>query len=229
MSSNQVPIERYQNAQLKFEQTSISMVDVNCKVPTVQLERAHLSSLGIDGLQPGQTIKGVYGIDLSPKEDGQLVRVTCGKDLKPSLPNTHKSSLFTEKAAFLRNNGELIVALHVDGIYLARRKENLAKATPSFDCAKVSNATEKAICASSNLAALDQQMASVYNNALDSAKSWGDNGACMKGFKEAHAKWLKKRNSCGAEEKCLERSFKDQIGTESEGLEKWLPKSCSVG
>ena len=156
------------------------------------------------------------------------IHLTCKKS-KASLPNTNDGLLFTEKSAKLRKNGEMVVTLHADGVYYARRTtaEDIPK--PSFDCKKASAPSEKTICARLDLAFLDEQMAKVYKQAVDSAKEWGDEGRCLKAVKRAHSAWLKKRNACKDKVECLENTLKEQIELESDQLNNWLTKDCSFG
>lgn len=132
------------------------------------------------------------------------------------------------KSATLKN-GELIVTLHTDGKYFAKKTTSADVPKPSFDCAKASTPTEKAICSRLDLANLDKQMADVYKTAVDQAKEWGDEGQCLKAVKKSHTDWIKKRNSCGDKVECLEKAMREQIETETDQLHSRLPKDCSLG
>ncbi len=78
--------------------------------------------------------------------------------------------------------------------------------SPRFDCSKASGEVEKLICADARLAALDRQMAEVYEKAI---KGWpaaeiGKQKALQRG-------WIKGRNDCWkADDKrvCIEDSYR---------------------
>lgn len=74
----------------------------------------------------------------------------------------------------------------------------------SFDCTKASNPTEKAICASDALSALDEQTALLYSRQLaaDASSNWKDY------LKFVQKDWLKDRNGiCKADVECLKRDY----------------------
>jgi uncharacterized protein YecT (DUF1311 family) len=74
----------------------------------------------------------------------------------------------------------------------------------SFDCAKASDPTEKAICASDALSALDEQTALLYSRQLaaDASSNWKDY------LKFVQKDWLKDRNQiCKADVECLKRDY----------------------
>ena len=61
-------------------------------------------------------------------------------------------------------------------------------AQPSFDCAKASNAVERAICTDPNLAALDVEMATLYSAARGAAQ-----GSAAEKLVAAQRAWMKRR------------------------------------
>jgi uncharacterized protein (TIGR02145 family) len=73
---------------------------------------------------------------------------------------------------------------------------------PSFNCAKASTPTEKAICSDETLAELDSKMAKDYK-CLSSIEK-GD-------FKNEQKEWVKKRDKCGAEVKCVETEYEERL------------------
>ena len=85
-------------------------------------------------------------------------------------------------------------------------------AQPSFDCGKAGNALEKAICNSSSLAQLDNRMAKVYAQVLNSV---GKARAERNQVKQSQRQWLKKRSTCvngsSVDEGCLAKLYQDRI------------------
>ena len=68
-------------------------------------------------------------------------------------------------------------------------------ASPSFDCALAGNATEKAICSSSELAQLDRQIAAAYAHARANG-----GGASLK---QQQRHWISERNNCLNDVACI--------------------------
>jgi len=85
-------------------------------------------------------------------------------------------------------------------LYQAPKTERTIK--PSFDCAKASTPSEKAICSNANLAELDNRLAKAYKNARS---------ACQKDVKQEQREWLKEVNSCSSNIQCLKNSYISRI------------------
>ena len=81
-----------------------------------------------------------------------------------------------------------------------------ARAQPSFDCAKASNAVERAICADPGLAALDVEMAALYA----AARATVQGGAAEKLVAGQRA-WMKRRGRCGGNAACLAAQMGERI------------------
>ncbi len=83
-----------------------------------------------------------------------------------------------------------------------------AKPVASFDCAKAATATEKAICGSQDLASLDRSIAASYADAVRYAD--GETADILK-LKAGQTAWLRARNRCAADDKCLRASMNRQL------------------
>jgi hypothetical protein len=79
-------------------------------------------------------------------------------------------------------------------------------ARPSFDCAGARLATEKAICASPELAYYDSTMAALYVQRRRSLT-----GARRQQLTSQQRNWLNRRNSCGSNLSCLKRVYEQRI------------------
>jgi uncharacterized protein YecT (DUF1311 family) len=77
---------------------------------------------------------------------------------------------------------------------------------PSFNCAKATTKTEKAICNHSELSHLDTQLAKVYSQ-LRKSLSKSDN----KLLRKKQRTWLKRRNACSNNINCLLQTYEDRI------------------
>lgn len=72
----------------------------------------------------------------------------------------------------------------------------------SFDCDKARIATEYAICDSSQLGRLDEEMASLY---------FGLPYHIREDIEGEQARWLRRRNTCGYDSDCIARAYRRRI------------------
>lgn len=94
--------------------------------------------------------------------------------------------------------------MHLDGqvlLTLARRSP-VAKPRASFPCDRASTPTEKAICSSFTLAALDRSVALAWRRGAEDTNPTR--------LEEQRA-WLHTRNACGADTACLEKQMTQRI------------------
>lgn len=77
---------------------------------------------------------------------------------------------------------------------------------PSYNCAKASTATERAICFSKDLWAMDRAMSSLYFY-------YRDNAGARKSqeFLGSQRSWLKRRENCGASIECLMERYSSRL------------------
>lgn len=66
-------------------------------------------------------------------------------------------------------------------------------AQPSFDCAKAESPAEQAVCAEERLAALDRELARLYELALNGPNATAERSNDLKAFQRG---WVKGRNAC---------------------------------
>ena len=77
---------------------------------------------------------------------------------------------------------------------------------PSFDCNKAQTVTERAICSSSGLSALDRELARSYQAARKLLSAGG-----RQQLLDAQRAWLGQRNRCDADTGCLETAMRERI------------------
>jgi uncharacterized protein len=77
---------------------------------------------------------------------------------------------------------------------------------PSFNCSAASAPAEIAICSDTQLSYLDNQLSQQYSARIMSTPS-----AAAKAIKTAQVRWLKTRNSCGADRVCIANSYQTRI------------------
>ncbi|MDH5218644.1 MAG: lysozyme inhibitor LprI family protein [Gammaproteobacteria bacterium] len=80
----------------------------------------------------------------------------------------------------------------------------------SFNCSKAGTETEKTICGSIALAAYDKSLAKAYISTLKHLRLEGDQNALQQ-FKQSQKDWLKRRNACGKDIKCLQKIMQDRL------------------
>ncbi|HLI17453.1 MAG TPA: lysozyme inhibitor LprI family protein [Rhodanobacteraceae bacterium] len=76
-------------------------------------------------------------------------------------------------------------------------------AGPSFDCSKVTDATDLTICSNAELSELDRQMAALYHVRMQSVDD--------PTVRDAQRAWLLDRNQCGADVICLQKQYAARI------------------
>jgi uncharacterized protein len=82
-----------------------------------------------------------------------------------------------------------------------------AQSGPAFNCAGKLNASESAICRSSELSFLDQQLSSAYAALLRESVGL----SLRSGFQSEQKEWLRQRNSCGSDETCIAAKYNTRI------------------
>jgi len=97
-----------------------------------------------------------------------------------------------------------------DTILILSRLPVDAKPKASFNCAKAATPVEKTICGSVALAFFDQSVAESYLNAVRGFTEAKDFDS-VKNVKAKQKKWIKKRNACGTNVACLEKSMEEQL------------------
>ncbi len=83
---------------------------------------------------------------------------------------------------------------------------------PSFDCAKARAPSEVAICKSAGLAEMDLRMTKAYGELRGRVR-----GRKRRSLRKSQKRWLRKRNACGDNLKCLESAYLERIAA----LQRW--------
>ena len=80
---------------------------------------------------------------------------------------------------------------------------------PSFDCSRAGNEVEQLVCSNNTLAELDNQLAGVYQTALENFPA-----AELSRLQDEQRDWLKERNGCGTSEdavRCVRHAYESRI------------------
>ena len=82
----------------------------------------------------------------------------------------------------------------------------LAAQAASYDCTQATTPAEIAVCANPGLNQLDEELAVLYRSLLNSLPSRQADR-----MQQDQRSWLKARNSCGAEVRCLKARYEERI------------------
>lgn len=85
-------------------------------------------------------------------------------------------------------------------------KKSEKPVAPSFDCAKARSRVEKTICASPEIARLDNEMAGLYLKRRRASK-----GSNRNALTQQQRQWQRTRNSCGSSTSCLIKTYGQRI------------------
>ncbi len=87
-----------------------------------------------------------------------------------------------------------------------------AQAAPSFSCRGNLNDAEAAICSDPQLSDLDREMADIYNSRVDRAREPERSRVVA-----AQRAWLRERDDCGSDKKCLRSVYRERTAALSVG------------
>ena len=131
------------------------------------------------------------------------MRLSCGlgpaKDVVEQVPHAEISGVEDNPASSGPAKGKYrasvpgVLALVLAGLVASAIPGPGQAAEPSFDCSKVDSSAEEAICASEDLAMLDQELARLYKLALDDPHLSADQISTLKAMQRG---WIKGRNDC---------------------------------
>ncbi len=79
---------------------------------------------------------------------------------------------------------------------------------PSFNCHNAGSPTEKAICGSPELSALDSRLTAAWKRSLT---IFADAAALLAPLRTEQRGWMAKRNACGASVSCLQTAYQERI------------------
>lgn len=108
------------------------------------------------------------------------------------------------------NNDKLAMSWHEQTVLILSRLNASTKPIASFDCSKAGTMVEKAICNSVGLAAYDRSLAQTYTQARTYYRSQND-AAAVNELSHSQKTWLKLRDSCNDNEKCLEKAMSNRV------------------
>ncbi|WP_394550528.1 lysozyme inhibitor LprI family protein [Pantoea sp. SGAir0183] len=147
-----------------------------------------------------------YGLPLVAKNTVVPYEVNC------------KSGMFGPSGEKIGNwivekkDGELLTNWNSQSYLLLKRLPANVKPMPSFNCIKASTDTEKAICSNNELAGWDRSVAQAYSIAVKQIKSVDvDVKSKLSMLLVSQNNWIKKRNECKGDEKCLSEKMQNRV------------------
>ena len=115
-----------------------------------------------------------------------------------------QASIGAAQTGFLTDNELAVLLRRASAVGARTGASPVATAGPSFDCREARQASEGAICASPELAALDRQLAADYDAAVADPSKAG-------AVRAAQRQWIAERNNCGPVIACLVGVYRRRI------------------
>jgi hypothetical protein len=163
-----------------------------------------LMEAGFSTSADASTTPADYGLKVSPRSK-VTVYPFCPR------PGANKSNVdadtrWVRSGFWLVRTGPRTIAMRLqdDVMLILGRRPAAAKPRPSFPCKRAESPTEKAICDSFTLAALDRSVALAW-------KRSGERGLVDAELAEDQKKWLRDRDACGTDTSCLAKSMEERI------------------
>ncbi len=225
-SSHQLSKAIYRGAILNFSADGVDLVSTTCSNPNIEMKNEIFATVKskINEIPLAKSFNEIFSYDFPEKEKADFLKIYCGEKSKIKIP-FHTATFFKESWVALRQNGDLVVGLVGDGLYVAHRLAINEKMEASFNCSKASTFAEKTICNDNFLSNLDYRMAIVYKEKLKESLDFGKQ--CQKTLIKSQAEWIKKRNNC-SDQVCLKTQMKIQLNFLGDRLLDSFEKDCRV-
>ena len=140
------------------------------------------------------------GSDQSP---AAMATSTASQTVAVDQPGTPVTAPAEESSALVIGTADDAAVGSSSGVSPNTQEGGANTTGPSFDCSKVTDATDLTICSNTELSQLDQQMAALY---FARAQSGADPTA-----RNEQRVWLHDRNQCGADAICLQKEYAARI------------------
>lgn len=141
-----------------------------------------------------------FGLSVQKSESVNSYHVQCVVTAGQRTPTPWNEVWFTS------DGRGMTMRLSTSALLVLEKRSPDALPRPSFSCAKAKTVVEKTLCSSVALAALDRSVASVWRDALSR------NPDQTERLREEQNSWLKSRDDCGQQVKCLEENILRRIG-----------------
>ncbi len=185
--------------------------DGNCQAPRATAKRLRLTqlfgeSLAGDGYPVQPATPADYAFKIDPAEVADVISITCRSG--PWQGGLGADGGLQGAWMYVASDGHLVLRWYDESILVLTHLDASAKPDASFDCAKATSSTEQAICSSLQLASFDQSVALAYQQLRDQARQVGDS---LKALATSQRAWIRQRNACGADAKCILKSLKERL------------------
>jgi uncharacterized protein YecT (DUF1311 family) len=142
----------------------------------------------------------------------EALYLSCDKKLRAKDQGMAPLADLTNVVWFIDlDSNKLAMSWHEQTVLILSRVMKYTKPVASFDCTKAGTNVEKAICNSVGLAAYDKSLSQTYKHARNYYRTQNDSEA-VKELRGSQKAWLKQRDNCGADAKCLENAMSRRIG-----------------
>lgn len=150
------------------------------------------SKFGETQTQPGPEN---FGLHIPSSTTVTAYEITCSI----ATENSKREFEWHEGFWFAFLNDEVVMRVGETALVRLARRTPFTKPNPSFSCGSAKSKTEKAICHSVKLSALDRSLAIAWKHAIDKNDS--------SDLRREQAQWLGVRDECGASAACLEEKM----------------------
>ncbi|MBI3229375.1 MAG: DUF1311 domain-containing protein [Burkholderiales bacterium] len=134
-----------------------------------------------------------FGLKLNAK---QIVTVYA-----PECQSASKKADWDGMRFVFLNDKTLLLAFDASVVLTLEKRGEKQAVRASFNCAKASTKTEKAICSNHALAGYDRSISTAWRNALHNLPEESER------LRREQAEWLKQRDACGSAVECLDETM----------------------
>jgi len=191
--------------------------DKPCSMPEFDIKPTTVKALidnSISTRLPGGTAPPVKDMKLPllANDKVDVHYLMCeGKPASKNRGSVVEENLSNAVWFIVMSEQSLLMSWRKETILLLEPVTNDTKPVASYNCAKAGTVVEKTICGSVGLAAYDKSVSETYKKIRAYYRSKPNTDKYIKALKKNQREWLKKRDSCGSDEKCLEKSMSKRV------------------
>lgn len=185
----------------------------DCKAPQATITHMDLTKLiggsmagGSRDNAPEHPTPATYELQIGTAEAADVISIKCRDGLWHGGLGADGGLMGAWM--YIAPDGRLLLLWYDETILVLARLGADAKPHASFDCARAASPTEKTLCNSLQLASFDRSVASAYEIARDQIK---DEKAMEKQLVSSQKSWLRQRDACASDSKCLLASMKKRM------------------
>jgi len=154
-------------------------------------------------VQPGD-----FGLNFSLGNIVEIASVSCAAQL---WNNGIGAENGVQGSWILIHSSEILLIHWYDDVLLVLKKISASTTSgPSYSCQSAATKVETTVCSSAELSLLDRSVNAAYEKYLRDLNSSGDSSGKIL-LRASQRNWIKKRNACDTDEKCLSKVMRDRL------------------